>query len=186
MLKILILDNDITYDGSQLRPLWAFEEFGIKGSSIICWKGGMDVKYILDAEDEKLGKRIAGEKLLHFRIEMFDVQNDVRLAYTRQRLFTCVAKEVLEELSGKKIIRKGDDLFYQNKKLSVSIATSSQNSLLIHFALNLSPNAPVPVATLPEIGIDEDDWKKVVELIANKFKNELKDIEDDISKTRCF
>ena len=33
----------IEYDGSQINPSWAFNEFGIYGSSIITWVGPVNI-----------------------------------------------------------------------------------------------------------------------------------------------
>ena len=43
--------------------------------------------------------------------------------------------------------RSGDDLYYKDQKLSISIATVSPVSAMIHFALNLN-NEGTPVKTL--------------------------------------
>ena len=39
----LIVDEIFEYDGSQINPSWAFQEFGIYGSSIITWIGPVNI-----------------------------------------------------------------------------------------------------------------------------------------------
>jgi hypothetical protein len=51
--------------------------------------------------------------------------------------------------------RRGNDLYYQSRKLSVSIATRSSVSVLFHAAVNIdTEGTPVPTAGLRELGLD--------------------------------
>jgi hypothetical protein len=53
------------------------------------------------------------------------------------------------------ILRRGDDLYDGEFKLSVSIATLSPVSALVHFAINVDPTgAPVPARGLTHYGVD--------------------------------
>ena len=50
--------------------------------------------------------------------------------------------------------RRGDDLFCQDRKLSVSIATLSPVSSMIHLGLNISAKgAPVPAVGLEDLEV---------------------------------
>ena len=145
-MKYIRLEEESLYDGSQIKPMWAFKQFRIKDYSLISWIGPMDIKTdnLIDYED--VGLEIKGDKLLHFVIEHFDSQPaDIRLCYHRQRLFVMIIKDLLNEM-GIKTQRKGDDIYFKDEqdekqkkfsKLSVSIATCSISSMKIHFALNL-------------------------------------------------
>ncbi len=54
--------------------------------------------------------------------------------------------------------RDGDDLWAGERKLSVSIATASPVSTLMHVALNIDPTgAPVPAVGLAEWGVDPEE-----------------------------
>ena len=33
------VEENTCYDGSQIQPLWALDQMGIKGSSIVSWMG---------------------------------------------------------------------------------------------------------------------------------------------------
>ena len=37
------IDEIFEYDGSQINPSWAFQEFGIYGSSIVTWIGPVNI-----------------------------------------------------------------------------------------------------------------------------------------------
>ncbi|MFY9343417.1 MAG: DUF366 family protein, partial [Planctomycetota bacterium] len=65
------------------------------------------------------------------------------------------AREVLAELAPAVAVRRdGDDLWVGARKLSISIATVTPVSTLIHFAVNATAGgAPVPAVSLHELGI---------------------------------
>lgn len=199
-MEHLRLKNELKYDGSQIEPQWAFRMFGIKESNIVSWVGPMDIQpgYIIDFEDR--GKKIKGDKLLHFVIEHFDCQPaDIRLCYHRQRLFVMMVKDNLEKIRIK-TKRRGDDLYYNKSKpheekkegkLSVSIATCSNNSMKIHFALNIvSEGTPSDVTIISLMDCLDDlvfqDVIKLADNICRDYINELSSIERDITKTKVF
>jgi len=195
-MKYLKLEEELLYDGSQIEPQWVFREFGIKDSSIVRWIGPMDIHQdnIVDYEDQ--GKEIKGDKLLHFIIEHFDVQPaDLRLCYHRQRLFILMVQDNLEKL-GLKTQREGDDLYHvtgsdKKAKLSVSIATCSNNSMKIHFAMNISSEgtpSDVEITSLIDC-IRDLTTEKVYQMadnIVDDYIKELSSIEKDITKTKVF
>jgi len=195
-MKYLKLEEELLYDGSQIEPQWVFREFGIKDSSIVRWIGPMDIHQdnIVDYEDQ--GKEIKGDKLLHFIIEHFDVQPaDLRLCYHRQRLFILMVQDNLEKL-GLKTQREGDDLYHvtgsdKKAKLSVSIATCSNNSMKIHFAMNISSEgtpSDVEITSLIDCIRDLTTEKvdQMADNIVDYYIKELSSIEKDITKTKVF
>jgi hypothetical protein len=185
------LKPGMLYDGSQIKPMWAFKELGIKGSSIVSWIGPMDIEAdeLIDYED--VGLEISSAEMVHFIIEHFDVQPaDMRLCYHRQRILVMIVKDLLGEM-GIKTLRKGDDLYVGQGKLSVSIASCSVSSMKIHFAMNLtSKGTPADVETtgLTECtpGMVREDVPKLAEKICTMYIGEISDIEQDIAKTRVF
>ncbi len=196
-MKHLKFDDNISYDGSQIEPMWAFKTFGIKDSSIVSWIGPMEIiqDHLVDFED--FGLEIKGDKMLHFIIEHFDVQPaDINLCYHRQRIFVMMIKDLLIDL-GISTIRNGDDLYITdisrgNKgKLSVSIATCSVSSMKIHFALNLTEKGtPDDVATASilesDVDIKIENIYKFADEVCSKYIDEISSIKKDICKTRVF
>ena len=87
----------------------------------------------------------------------------------------CIIKEALEK-RGIFVVREGDDLFIDGKKLSVSIATKSITSTLIHTGLNItSDGTPIPTAGLEsELGIH--DINCFAEEIMLRYSQEIDDI----------
>lgn len=190
-MKHLKWEKGQLYDGSQIEPNWAFKEFNIKESSIISWIGPMDIKpsKIIDYED--VHREIKADEMLHFIIEHFDHQPaDIRMVYHRQRLFVTLVKDVLHEV-GIKVRREGDDLYFRDEKLSVSIATCSASSMKIHFGLNItSQGTPDDIRTAGLLECKENFRREDLFLMADKigenYIREMAAIESDIAKTRVF
>jgi hypothetical protein len=153
------LRRRITYDGSQLRPHWILRATGVFGDAIVGFRGAcaLPASEFADLEDQLAGAQIAGSDMVHFIIERFD-GGDLDRATVRQRLLAARVGETLASLAptrARRLRRVGDDLFYGDGKLSISIATKSAVSTLIHFAINVSTaGTPVVTAGLEQLGIE--------------------------------
>ena len=80
-------------------------------------------------------------------------------------------------------MRKGDDIYDDMYKLSVSIATSSPVSCLIHMGINISSkNTPLPTKGL-------EDYQLNPQAIAigsmNRYREELRSMQHARSKVRA-
>ncbi len=176
------IEKEIKYTGSQLSPHWIYKNFHILGDAIVAFIGEVDVELseMVDIEDVLNKENIYSKKMLNFIIEIFGCPLE-QMVFC-QRLFMSIIKEVLEN-SGIQANRSGDDLFFDNRKLSVSIATKSLTSSLIHTGLNIVKNgAPVQASDLTEAGIV--DIKKFANDIMDKFIEELDSIKLAASKVR--
>lgn len=174
-MKTLFIDNEIKYIGSQLAPHWIYKNFKIQGDAIVAFCGECEVKLteMVDIEDVINNEPIYSKYMLSFITEQFNVE--LVEGVFRQRLLMCCIKEALER-RGFVVARNGDDLFVNNKKLSVSIATKSMTSVLIHTGVNiLSEGAPIPVSGLQsDMGIS--DIKEFALEIMKNYSDELEDI----------
>ena len=184
------IDDNFEYDGSQINPSWAFQEFGIYGSSIVTWLGPVNITLDNLKDYADVGLEIKSDMMANFICEFFDQQpTNMRVAYLRQRLLVMIFCEVLAEY-GVGCVRKGDDVFVDGHKLSISIASSGLSSLKIHFAFNLRDSGtPEDVDTIGLLDIDvfsEDNLKEFIFKVVDNFISELKKIEDDISKTKVL
>ena len=144
------IDKEIKYTGAELSPHWIYKNFHILGDAIVAFCGEVEVNLseMVDIEDVINVEPISSKKMLNFIIENFSL--DLSEMVHRQRLFISIIKETLEDM-GHFVKRDGDDLFFNGKKLSVSIATKSITSCLIHTALNIvSDGAPIEVSSLSE------------------------------------
>src|SRR5262249_29455154 len=104
---------------------------------------------------------------------------DLHQTVYQQRLLIVTAKELLETLTERPLTRKGDDLYLPRVdgtpgKLSVSIATASTTSTLIHTGFNIeTEGTPVPTVGLAELGIDVPVF---ADAILRRYADEVQDI----------
>jgi hypothetical protein len=181
-MNVLYLREKPTYDGSQLRSHWTYDHLGCQGDAIVYFIGPAEVRpeALVDLADRRQGDFIRAEEMLHFLVEHF--RADLHSMVLRQRLLVCIAAEVLRERTKKEVDRRGDDLFIDDRKLSVSIATVSPVSGLIHLALNVSPEgAPVPAIGMRELGIDA---VPLGEEIARRYADEMGQVTLACTKVR--
>jgi uncharacterized protein len=148
-------DERVAYDGSQLRAHWLLARFGLVGDAAAAFRGPCRVRddEMADLADID-GPGIAGDDLVHVVWESFAAP-DLLLAVHRQRLLAAQAREALAQLAPASAVRRdGDDLWVGDGKLSISIATVTPVSSVIHFAVNATPGgAPVATATLQQLGV---------------------------------
>ncbi len=157
-MKSLWVEESSQYDGGQLRSLFGYLEHGILGDSIVSWRGACDIppEKMVDGEDLLEHAKIEGSDMIHFIIEAFDKSLAAGVGF--QRLFATIVRDVICEMNSDwtgKLKRDGDDLYFEDRKLSISIATKSPISCLIHFAVNVSfEGTPVPTIGLRDLDID--------------------------------
>lgn len=181
-MHVLVVNRTINYDGDQLSSLWAFRTFGLQGDSIIGFRGScrVDVERLVDIADVLKCSPIASRDMLHFIVEHFD--RDLEKTITRQRLLVAIIKDVLGYYSGVDLIRSGDDLFSDKKKLSVSVATVTPVSTMIHAGLNISTEySPVPAIGLSDLGLANDRIYGFCETICKSYAAEI----GQIKLARC-
>jgi len=181
----------IEYDGSQLSPLWAYISFDVQGDSIVSFRGPCNIaeEFMVDIEDRRKNLEISSPDMLHFIVEYFGVNIDTIVLVQRLLISTTVdllRESVYEEAE---VVREFDNIYAfppdedERGKLSVSVATVSPVSGLIHLGLNITTEGtPVKAAGLEEIGVEDFD-KFAVEL-ARRFIEEIKNTRMDASKVR--
>ena len=197
-MEIILEDfnKKIFYDGTQIEPLWTLNKYGISGNSIVIFRGSMkitkdemiDVKDIV-RERDLADILISGDDCIHYIIEMFDDQPaNLKIAYHRLHLSAYIVQRKIEQLLNTSLQKKGTDLFYKEKKLNVAIATSSSNSSKIHFGINIvSTGVPKHVKAIGLIEIQKEiKLEKLAKSIAEEFKSEITEIDNDILKSRTF
>ncbi len=182
-MKTKLIEEEIKYIGSQLQPHWIYKNFKLQGDVIVAFIGECEVKLteMVDIEDVINNEPIYSKSMLSFITEQFNI--DLVEGVFRQRLLICIIKELLEK-RGVFVVRNGDDLMINGRKLSVSIATKSTTSILIHTGLNIeSEGAPVKASGLTsELGIT--DIRAFAQEVMTAYAEELKDIELASTKVR--
>lgn len=181
-MNSVFLDKKIKYTGKELAPHWIFRQTGLLGDSIAAFIGPADVstKNMVDLVDIKNCEPIFSKSMLHFIIEHFET--NLELAIARQRLLTAIAFEEIVRLGTKNARREGDDIFVGKGKLSVSIATVSPVSTLIHFAMNIThEGTPVKTSGLNDLGIES---KMLAQNILERYTDEIATMHLARSKVR--
>ncbi len=165
------IDKKINYDGSQLRSLFAYMEFGLLGDSVVGFRGACDVSldHMIDGEDKRGNQKICGSDMIHFLIEVFEA--DLLSGVGIQRLVAALVKDALVTESPElapRFMREGDDIYFMSEtgekmKFSISIATKSPVSTLVHFAFNVSnEGTPVPTCSLQDFEVEVDEFVKAL------------------------
>lgn len=183
MTQFKMIEKETEYTGSQLSPHWIYNNFDLNGDSIVAFMGPctVDINSMVDLADVKNNDTIYSPLMLHFIMEFFD--EDLYRAIHRQRLFIVHIKEKIESMvTGRKFLREGDDIYLvddEKRKLSVSIATRSMVSTLIHVGINIdTEGTPVKTSGLRELGVDPVQFASEV---VSGYIDEL----EDISFARC-
>jgi hypothetical protein len=179
-MRYKFLEQIINYDGSQLKPHFIYETCEFLEDSIVAFKGKCNVKkeFMIDKEDLIHGHDIYSTAMLHFICEIFF--DDIKTIVLRQRILIDIVKSCLLKLHPN-IERKNTDLFINDKKLSISIATVSKISGLIHLGLNIEDkDTPVPVSTIAT------DPKKLANEIMKKFTEEMKYLKHTMRKVKTL
>ena len=153
------LDGATTYTGKELSPHWIAGRTGEFRSSVVAFRGPCTVETgeMVDLEDRFQSAHIEAREMMHFLGEWFE--GDLNLAIARQRLFIAgFADLVRARISPEKaagISRRGNDLYWNGAKLSVSIVTATPVSTLFHFGVNVDfTGAPVKATGLSALGVE--------------------------------
>ena len=158
------LGDSIPYTGSELRPHFLRTRFGIEGDGAALFRGPCHVDAeLVDLEDREANAFIHSEDMLHVLVECFQI--DLRTMVLLQRILAGLVADVLRirlpESMHAAVQRQGDDIYVGEGKLTVSIATVSLVSGLIHLGINVkTDNTPVPTAGLEPLQIPVDDFAR--------------------------
>lgn len=176
MLHRFIVET-ITYDGTQLSSLWAFRNFGLQGDSVLSFRGPsrVELSEMVDLEDVRKKAPIFSTDMLHFIVEHFDL--DLEKTIVRQRLLMAIIKNILRQNTGADLYRTGDDLYLGEKKLSVSIATLTPVSTMIHTGLNVSSkDTPVQAVGLADLGLGDGEVAQIGSSVCSEYAREFREI----------
>ncbi len=179
-MKYHVSGERLAYTGGQLHSNFAYTAFNILGDSIVAFCGPCDVKpeHMADIEDLKDSSRIYSENMLHFIVEHHDL--DLEKGVLRQLLLVSICHEEINYLLGEQRIRRvHSDLYDGDSKLSISVATVTPISTIIHLGMNItSANTPVKTVGLEDYGIDPVGLATV---IVEKYAQDV----DKLHEARC-
>lgn len=182
MLHTQWISEQIPYTGAELRSHFIYDQFNLLGDAIIAFAGPCEVKLgcMVDLEDVKAKSPIYSENMLHFIVEHF--QLSLTEMVLRQRILVALLFEECLRWSVKNLRRQGDDLYEGPAKLSVSIATVSPISGLIHTGINISSlHTPVLTRGLEDYKIATPDFARA---ILQAYKTEMESVRQAVCKVR--
>ncbi|MBB5021321.1 DUF366 family protein [Desulfurispira natronophila] len=165
-----LLSTPLDYDGSQLRELFPKSMGAPAGHAAIAFIGScqVDLDHLVDSDDAHSGRPIYSPSMLHLILEFFGM--NLWETVLLQRMLMVKASELLLQ-KGAEVTRSGDDIYMAHRKLSVSIATASRVSTLVHVGFNLdTAGTPVPTVALSELGFTAETFAV---LLLDSFKSEL-------------
>lgn len=181
-IQFVVSSKDREYTGVELRPHFLLQELELKGSGIGIFTGRCFVKteHLVDWEDRLAEDRIEAKRMIHFIGEFFGMS--LNEGVLTQRFLMGLIGEILNHDFGKKVTRKGDDLYSQQRKLSVSIVTASPVSILLHTGINVDPDgAPVPAIGLRELAVEPE---ALITRVKERFLEEWSDMKWACTKVR--
>jgi len=182
-MKTHFSEIELKYDGTQLQSHFAYNNFDIISDSIVAFIGPCDVKKenLVDLEDVKANKFIYSENMLHFIVEHFESNLQTTIAYQRL-LIDLIIQELKESEPDISLTRRGDDIYDETLKFSVSIATKSPVSTLIHTGINISSkNTPLPTSCLENYKINPH---AVATSVLNRYRAEIENMKRAAAKVK--
>jgi hypothetical protein len=135
---------------------------------------------MVDLVDVRAKAFIASPRMLHLVVEHFGCA--LETAILRQRLLARLMADLLREERVADLRVRGNDVYAAGRKASVSVATLSPVSALVHLGVNVrTEGTPVPTWGLSEASIEPERFAR--ELLS-RYAAELVDVERARSKVR--
>ncbi len=176
-----ILEGDVPYTGTELRGGWVAARTGLSGDAAAGFVGPCHVpnENLVDLDDARAGFFIKAASMAHVIAEHACT---LEVAVLRQRMLVAILGELLRA-RGKRMRRDGDDLYYDDRKLTVSIAAPAPASTcVIHLGINIDPaGAPVPAVGLSEMG---QEPREVLHDLLTGYARELSEMAHAATKVR--
>jgi hypothetical protein len=181
-LQIHYSPAELAYTGRELRSHFALDAFGLVGDSAVAFVGPcrVELREMVDLVDVRAGASIASPRMLHLLVEHFGLP--LPEAILRQRLLARLAADLLREAGAPDVKVRGNDVYAAGRKASVSVATRSPVSALVHYGINVrTEGAPVPAWGLAEASVDPEAFARD---LLGRYAAELADIERAAAKVR--
>ncbi len=181
-METKFISETITYTGEQLKSQFAYLKHGVLGDSLVAWVGPCKIDFanMADGEDLRMQATIAGAKMVHFVAEFF--HRDIFFGVSFQRLMASIVGDVIKSMSGEMLRREGDDLYQGENKFSISIAAPTAQSVMIHFAVNVTrEGTPVNTCSLSDFKLDGQHF--AIEVLT-KVQQEFEEIVRATKKVR--
>jgi hypothetical protein len=162
-MRTVLIEAPTAYDGLQLATAFVDTHAPGDGDAVVLFEGEADVppEHMVDLEDAEAGDGILSPWMAHVIVEHRDL--DLTTGVLAQRLLMRLMADWLCRRGGVTIDVRGDDLYLDGRKMSVSIATLSPRGVLIHAAVNVrTEGTPLPTAGLSELRVPAREFLQAV------------------------
>ncbi len=173
--------KDRPYRGPELRSHFCWDVFGIAGDAVVAFVGEcrVEIADLVDLEDARNQDPIYSPRMVHFLGEHFGVP--LREGVFRQRFLCRLAAELLAD-HGIAAKVQGDDVYVDQRKATVSVATASPVSVVMHLGVNVeTKGVPVPAFGLAEAGVSAQPF---AEELLRRYAAEIDDVHHATTKVR--
>ncbi|GJM20260.1 MAG: hypothetical protein DHS20C15_01750 [Planctomycetota bacterium] len=184
-MKIVALDHQQEYDGTQLCSAFVQShaaDVADTSDVVLLFEGAADVpvEHLVDTEDADADRPIYSPHMAHVIIAHPSME--LARAVLAQRLLGRLAADWIGAHSGQHVSVRGDDLYLDRAKLSVSVATRCARGSLIHFAVNVdTEGTPLPTAGLRELRLPAGEFLRA---LARLYADEMASVAHAESKVR--
>ncbi|MGE4170652.1 MAG: DUF366 family protein [Candidatus Margulisiibacteriota bacterium] len=145
-MKRLFIEQSITYDGSQLRPGWFADRYGVQGDVIAAFYGPGTVRIGTEKPF------VSSQPMLHFLIEHAQVNPRELMLMQRTLMMQMLA------YLGKGFTRKQNTLFVLDMPVGYSEIHYTPIASLIHVCYFLEPQFDQGLAGLTFMNINHRDF----------------------------
>lgn len=182
-MQTQLIDQLITYTGRELRSHWIYEQTGVLGDALVAFIGPCNVTtaHMVDLEDVRHNRPIYSQVMLHFIGEFFS-KSLTETILLQRLLISQVQQQLMGSCQNLQIIRTGNDLYEGEAKLTVSIASASPISTLLHAGLNIvSEGTPVLTKGLRDYNLEPLEFART---LLSAFKQEYESLQRDRCKVK--
>ncbi|RKZ33730.1 hypothetical protein DRQ33_03645 [bacterium] len=166
-----------------MRPHWALKEFDLWGDSMVIFRGPMNVtpQECIDLKEYKRGTVFPKGDLLHFVIEHFN--DNLETGILRQNILVSIAEEKLVHRIGsaQKVLRWGDDLYDEDKRLTLTAVAPTLVSVKIHFGICIDSFPESGFAGIDEYSLDPIE---LGEVIGNQYRADIRRLREKCWRMR--
>lgn len=182
-MKSVYIEEPTLYDGLQLSTTFVDRHAADEPDVILLFEGEADVpaEHMVDLEDAEAGDSIYSPCMAHCLVEHRDL--DLQAGVLAQRMLMRLMADWLARRTGKVIDVRGDDLFVDGRKLSVSVATTSPRGVLIHAGVNVTTEGtPLPTSGLAELRLRTREFLLAV---GRSYCDEIDSVRHAMGKVRA-
>jgi len=166
-----------------MRPHWALNKFDLWGDSLVIFRGPMSVRPedAIDLKELKRGTVFPKGDILHFIIEHFG--DELERTILRQNILVSITEEKIVHRmeSIQRILRWGDDLYDEDRRLTFTAVTPTPVSGKIHLGVCIDSDNEAAFAGICEYALDPNE---LGEVIGNQYRADMRRLREKCWRMR--